>query len=63
MLGAVVSTAFLVVSGIVAQNAKNLKGGMLGRGFSGGFGWMWIPTIRTLGVGILLGWANFGKKT
>jgi hypothetical protein len=24
--------------------------------------WMWIPTLLTLGLGVLLGWVIFGKK-
>ncbi len=40
-----------------------MNGGMMGQGGStGGFGWMWIPTLLTLGLGILLGWMFFGQK-
>lgn len=38
------------------------EGGMMGRGWMGGFNWMWFPTLIALGVGILLGWAIFGKR-
>ena len=43
-------------------------GGMMGSGWmggsasTGGISWMWIPTLLTLGLGVLLGWAIFGKK-
>ena len=39
-------------------------GGMMGGGTmgQGGYGWMWIPTLIILGVGVLLGWMIFGKK-
>ncbi len=43
------------------------SGGMMGNGhmgseYMGGISWMWIPTLLTLGVGALLGWAIFAKK-
>jgi hypothetical protein len=38
------------------------NGWMGGSGMMGGISWMWIPTLLTLGIGILLGWAIFGKK-
>ena len=28
----------------------------------GGMGWMWIPIVLILGIGLLLGWAIFRKK-
>ena len=38
-------------------------GGMMGHGWiAGGFSWMWIPTLLTLGLGVLLGWLIFAKK-
>lgn len=39
-----------------------MGGGTIGDGRVGGFGWMWIPTVITLGVGVLLGWVICGKK-
>jgi hypothetical protein len=42
--------------------------GMMGNGWRGGISgmggisWMWIPALLTLGLGVLLGWAIFGKK-
>lgn len=36
--------------------------GMMGRGMMGGINWMWIPTLLILGLGVLLGWAIFGKR-
>ena len=42
--------------------------GMMGSGWRGGvswmggMSWMWIPTVLTLGFGIVLGWIAFGKK-
>ncbi len=38
-------------------------GGMMGQGgIGGGFSWMWIPTVLTLGLGVVLGWVIIGKK-
>jgi hypothetical protein len=28
----------------------------------GGISWMWIPTLLTIALGVLIGWAIFGKK-
>ena len=42
-----------------------MSGGMMGSGMVGGFSWMWIPALFTLGLGVLIGWAlwgNLGKK-
>jgi hypothetical protein len=36
--------------------------GMMGNGWMGGISWMWIPTLVTLGLGVLLGWILFAKK-
>jgi ABC-type multidrug transport system permease subunit len=47
----VIVVLFLVFGGV-------MNGGMMGQGS----GWMWIPTLLTLGLGILLGWILFGQK-
>jgi len=57
----VVVVLFLLFGG-GAMTGATLSGGMMGRGMMGGISWMWIPTLLTLGIGILLGWAIFGKK-
>ncbi len=62
----VVVLLFLVFGG-GAMSGSFMGGGMMGGGpigdhRVGGFGWMWIPTLVTLGVGVLLGWMIFGKK-
>ena len=36
--------------------------GMNGSGWMGGHSWMWAPTLITLFLGIVLGWAIFKKK-
>lgn len=51
-----------LVFGYGSMGGSMMNGGMMGQGWSGGFGWMWIPTLLTLGFGILLGWLIFGKK-
>jgi hypothetical protein len=57
----VVVVLLLLFSG-GAMTGATMSGGMMGSGMMGGISWMWIPTLLTLGVGILLGWAIFGKK-
>ena len=60
--------AFVVVVGLFllfgggAMTGAALSNGMMGSGSMGSISWMWIPTLLTLGIGILLGWAIFGKK-
>jgi hypothetical protein len=57
----VIVVLFLLFSGGAITGAT-LSGGMMGSGMMGGISWMWIPALITLGIGILLGWAIFGKK-
>lgn len=57
----VVVMLFLLFGG-GAMTGATMSGGMMGSGMMGGISWMWIPTLLTLGIGILLGWAIFGKK-
>lgn len=57
----VVIVLFLLFSGGTMTGAT-MGGGMMGSGMMGGISWMWIPTVLTLGLGILLGWVIFGKK-
>ena len=67
----VVVVLFLIFGG--AMTGSMMGGGMMGQGgiggyrmgqgwINGGFSWMWIPTLLTLGLGILLGWVIFAKK-
>ncbi len=57
----VVVVLFLLFGG-GAMTGATMGGGMMGNGRMGGISWMWIPTILTLGLGVLLGWVIFGKK-
>jgi hypothetical protein len=64
----VLLVAFIVVIvlflffGSGAMTGATWGGGMMGNGMMGGISWMWIPTVIILGIGILLGWAIFGKN-
>lgn len=58
---AVVVVLFLLFGG-GAMTGATRSGGMMGNGSMGGISWMWLPTLLTLGIGILLGWAIFTKK-
>jgi hypothetical protein len=49
-------------TGWMDGNGMMGNGWMGGSGWMGGFSWMWIPTLLTLGLGILLGWVLFGKR-
>lgn len=66
----VVVVLFLIFGGWAMTG---MGGGMMGQGgiggyrmghgwINGGFSWLWIPTLITLGLGVLLGWMIFGKK-
>ena len=48
-----------------------MTGGMMNGGMHNGYnengwmsnrGWMWFPTLITLGIGIVIGWVIFKKK-
>ena len=57
----VVVVLFLIFGGMMSGSM--MSGGMMGHGWiAGGFSWMWIPTLLTLGLGVLLGWLIFAKK-
>ena len=57
----VVVVLFLLFAG-GGMTGSMMHGGMMGNGLVGGFSWMWIPTLLTLALGILIGWAIFGKN-
>ena len=52
---------FLLFSGMVITGALS-NGGMMGSQRMVGISWMWIPTVLTLGLGLLIGWAVFSKN-
>ncbi len=57
----IVVVLFLIFGG-GAMSGSMMSGAMMGEGWNGGFGWMWIPALFTLGLGLLLGWIIFGQK-
>lgn len=63
MIAFIVVIVLFFIFGGGTMTGSMMNGGMMGRGLIGGFSWMWIPTLLTLGVGILLGWVIFGKKS
>jgi hypothetical protein len=63
LLGAfVVALALFMIFGGGVMTGSTMSGGMMGHGQIGGYSWMWVPTILTLGLGILLSWILFGKR-
>ncbi|MBI3545667.1 MAG: hypothetical protein HY081_03610 [Gammaproteobacteria bacterium] len=57
-----IAVVLLLLFGGGAMTGGTLSGGMMGNGAMGGIGWMWIPTLLVLGLGVLLAWAIFGQK-
>jgi hypothetical protein len=56
-------TGSMIGSGMMGQGQGGIGGYRMGQGWiDGGFSWMWIPTLLTLALGVLLGWAIFAKK-
>ena len=54
-------TGSMLGSGMMGQGG--IGGYRMGHGWiNGGFSWMWIPTLLTLGIVLLLGWMIFAKK-
>ena len=69
----VIALVVVVVLFLIFGGGSMMGGRMMGQGgiggyrmghgwINGGFSWMWIPTLLTLGLGVLLGWLIFGKK-
>ncbi|MEP7187779.1 MAG: hypothetical protein ABI901_01155 [Roseiflexaceae bacterium] len=50
----------MVIGGMMGGGV--LGSGRMGWGMMGGIGWMWLPTLLTLGLGVVLGWAIWAKK-
>ena len=60
----VIVVALLLLFGGEAMIGAMQSGGMMGNGMMGGIiGWMWIPTLLILGLGVLLAWAIFGRRS
>lgn len=58
---AVVLVLFLIFGG-GTMTGSMMSGGMMGGRLFGGYSSMWVPTILTLGLGILVGWVLLAKK-
>jgi len=58
----VIVVVLFLLFGSLSMTGVRLYGSMMGGGMMGVISWMWIPTVIVLCIGILLGWAIFGKK-
>ena len=69
----VVIVALFLFFGGGAITGSMIGGGMMGQGGTGGYrmghgwingglSWMWIPTLLTLALGVVLGWAILAKS-
>ena len=59
---ALVVVGLFVLFGGGAMTGGGMGGGMMGNAWMGGFGWMWIPAVLIVGLGVLLVWGILGKK-
>ena len=58
----VVILLFLLFSSMVITGAL-ANGGMMGsERMMSGISWMWIPTLLSLGLALLIGWAIFSRN-
>ena len=62
----VVAIVLFLLFGIGAMSGGMMNGGMHTgyneNGWMSNRGWMWFPTLITLGIGVVLGWIIFKKK-
>ena len=58
----VVLVGLFVLFGGGAMTGGRMGGGMMGTAWMGGFGWMWIPALLTVGLVALLVRGMSGKK-
>ncbi len=58
----VVVVVLFLLFGSGAMSGATMSGGMMGDGMMGGISWMWTPMLLTVGLGVLIGWAIWGKK-
>ena len=57
-----IAVVLLLVFGDGAMTGTMMSGGMMGNGAMGGIGWMWLPALLILGLGVLIAWLIFGQK-
>ena len=67
--GRIVVVMAIVVAALLALffgggmgTGSSMSGGMMGNGMMGGMGWMWLPSLLILGLGVLVVWILFRKK-
>jgi len=58
----VVVVGLLLLFGGGAMTGGRMGGGMMGTAWMGGLGWMWIPAVLIVGLGVLLARGMVGKK-
>ncbi|MDZ4865099.1 MAG: hypothetical protein SGJ01_16890 [Gemmatimonadota bacterium] len=61
LIFAVVIAAVLLF-GSGTMTGGRMGGGMMGNGTMGGYGWMWVPTLLIICLGVLLIWVISGRK-
>ena len=57
-----IAVVLLLLFGGGAMTGTMMSGGMMGNGAMGGIGWMWLPALLILGLGVLIAWLIFGQK-
>ena len=57
-----IAVMLLLLLGGGAMTGTMMSGGMMGNGAMGGIGWMWLPALLILGLGVLIAWLIFGQK-
>ena len=57
-----IAVVLLLVFGGGAMTGTMMSGGMMGNDAMGGIGWMWLPALLILGLGVLIAWLIFGQK-
>jgi len=53
----------IVLFGGGAMTGGMMNGGVHGSGWMGDRSWMWTPALVALGLGVVLGWFLFKKRT
>lgn len=62
LIAFVVVVVLFVLFGGGAMTGGMMNGGIDEGGWMANRGWMWTPTLITLGLGVVLGWMIFSKK-
>ena len=62
VIAVVVVALLLLLFGGSMGSWSMMNGGMMGGGAMDGIGWMWMPALLILGLGVLIALVIFGKK-